>query len=1634
MDFSILGPLEALDEGRDVTPRGTKQRALLALLLLHPNEMLSYDRLVDELWGERPPATATKTLQVHISHLRRTLGRGAGNGSDGIIVTRDHGYELRLDPEDLDSHRFEALVAEATSELATGRPERAASVLEGALSLWGGPPLADVAYEPFAQREIARLDDLRATALELLIEAKLDLRRHDEVVAELETLIREHPYRERLRAQLMLALYRCERQADALQAYHDARRSLVEHLGIEPGEHLRELERKILAQDPALAVPAAETADLPPELDAGTLLVSREAELDELRRHWGRAQRGAGTLVVVAGARGMGKTRLAAELANEVGRERGGVHYLSGAAPPQAVRAGLARAREARRPTLLVFDDIDRAGEDHLSAVGELIGDLAGLPVLILATSESPTLPPPLRAHATLQLEPLASAGVRAMAQLYVMGHDHVEIPVERLCEASGGVPRRVHRAASEWARARAARRLRAAADRTATERTGLRVAEDDLAGNVLELRAVRERAALEEVERVGACPFKGLASFDVRDADVFFGRERLVAQMVARLTGAPLMGIVGPSGSGKSSALRAGLLPALGEGVLPGSKSWALALLRPGEHPLAALERAIGEAPPGDRLVIAVDQFEEAFATCRDESERGAFIEALLDRARDPHRRTVVVVAVRADFYGRCAAYPELSRLLGTNHVLVGPMRRGELRRAIELPARRAGLHVEAELVDALVADVEGQPGALPLLSTSLLELWQRRDGRSLRMSAYEHVGGVRGAVARLAESAYEQLDPDRRRLARRILLRLAGPGEGDAVVRRRVPLTELQSGRDLRVDEVLTVLAGERLVTISEGGVEVAHEALLREWPRLRGWLEDDAQGQRLRLHLAAAARDWDAGGRHVEDLYRGARLASALDWTTTRRGELNEIERAFLHESRAASERSHRRLRALLAGAAALLVLAVIAGVVALDQRGNARDEALAADAQRLGAQALVEDDLDRSLLLARQGVALADTVQTRGNLLAALLKSPATIGVVRGDGDRLISLDLSPDERSVAVVDHDGTLTVVDTRERRPAERPSTVSGVAGVIADAVLRPEVQLSPDGSRLAVGGAEPVILHARTHGVLARLRIGRDRVMYAIRFSPDGRTLSAAIALPPDGGSIVRRFGVRTGRPVGRATRVSRDLVALMLTRGGGRLVVASRDGGTVIMDARTLRPVRRLPVGGEQAALSPDDRTMLAGGRDGSVRFLDLYTGEVRRASGRHAGAVVAATFSADGRTAITAGEDDRLIVWDVEGASAGETLEGHAGQITGLAVTRDNSTVYSTGLDGNVLVWDLAGARRLGRPFLAGRDSPDLPRYAISPDGRVLAIGQAHGAVALIDTETLRRLSEFRVVPNGPVRGMGYVPRHGLLVVGGDNGFLALVDPRRGHIVRRLPGLRDTVLTPSFSADGRLMATASDAPGDRREGVVRLWRLPSGRPAGGPLRYPAIGDISLSPDGRKLAVARPPRGGVEIVDVVTRERRARLVGAGTVWDLARFTPGGRHVVGGSYEGWARLWSVEEPGLYNFGDEWNPASRRFTGHAGRVEWQSLSPDGRTLATGSPDGTVRLWDLKTEQALGTALPGPPNRSVVPQFTPDGAYLFAIYNTGQAYRWDVRPSSWARHACAVAGRRLTRAEWEDAL
>ena len=450
-------------------------------------------------------------------------------------------------------------------------------------------------------------------------------------------------------------------------------------------------------------------------------------------------------------------------------------------------------------------------------------------------------------------LGPLAAPAVEAIAREY--GADP---PVGRLLEESAGVPARVHRAARRWAREETARRLGASADRAAGERARLRVAEDDLAAGVVELQAARERPALDTV----ACPFKGLASFDVDDAEVFFGRERLVAEMVARLAGAAVLGIVGPSGSGKSSALRAGLLPALADGVLPGSRSWAIALLRPGRAP-AARARAGGRAgrarrAAGDRRrpvrggVHRLPRRARAGRVRRRARRRRARPAPPRGRADRAARRLLralrelpgaVADAGRQPRAGR----PDAPRRAAARDRVARAARRSAGRRGAR---RRAGRR---------------RPGSARGAAAAL-DRAARAVGAARRPPAHASPPTTARAASTARSRGWPSgstsgLDPQQQAGAQAILVRLAGVGEGDAVVRRRVPLAELE--RTPGAAEVLAALADGRLVIVSREEAEVAHEALLREWPRLRAWLEEDVDGRRLHHHLGVAAREWDTRG---------------------------------------------------------------------------------------------------------------------------------------------------------------------------------------------------------------------------------------------------------------------------------------------------------------------------------------------------------------------------------------------------------------------------------------------------------------------------------------------------------------------------------------------------------------------------------------------------------------------------------------------------------------------------------------------------------------------------------------------------------------------------------------------------
>ena len=1414
LHFRLLGPLEVWREGQPLRLGGERQRALLVLLLLHANEVVPSERLIEELFGGDASETGANALQVGISRLRRLLGESRSSNSDGgVLLTRPRGYLLRAEPEQLDVALFERLLGEGRQALAAGDAVSAAAMLREALALWRGPALADLALLEFAQPEIRRLEQLRLSALMERIDADLALGHADEVIPELEALVEANPLQERLRGQLMLALYRSGRQADALEVYRETRELLREELGLEPSKALQELERSMLRQEAALDV---EAGPAPPEPEGGPVV-----------------------------------------------------------------------------------------------------------------------------------------------------------------------------------------------------------------------------------------CPFKGLAPFDVADAEFFFGRERVIAELVARLTSATFVGVVGASGSGKSSLVRAGLLPALAAGALPGSERWRTGLMRPGREPCSELRRVLGgqalpsaldRLRPGERLVLAVDQLEELFTACDDEEERALFLSTLAGAAADRDRRVVLVVALRADFYGRLAGYPGFAELLSRNHVLLGPMERDELARAIELPARRAGLQVERPLVEALVADVAAEPGALPFLSTMLLELWRLRETNVLRLETYRAAGGVRGAITRLAEQVFGQLPEVERRRARTILLRLAA-GEGVAL-RRRVPLDEFDLERDEEARRVVSAMTEARLLTISDGVVEVSHEALLREWPRLREWLEEDRDGRRLHEDLIERARQWHDRGHDKGDLYRGVRLASALDWASAHDHELNETERQFLAASRQASQRALRRLRTTAAALAALLALALIGGAVALVQRHTAQREARVALANQLGAQALVEPRIDRALLLALEALNLNDSRQTRGALLTTLFRGPAiprktfTLPL----GARPLRISVSADGATLAVSDNSGQIHFFDTRTRRESRPPLT---------DAMGYLPPVYGADGEKMLTiaAGEPPRGLQLLDAATLRRIRLlPFDRTWFSkeggavtpFGLSRDGKTAFFAYDLVineanDEGAAYLDVWdlpsGMRRSRPLG-----SVDVTGARLVRDGSRLVTITRTeiatwGTRSLRRLSAVKPAVEL---GGYADVSGSGRTVAAELRgSGALVFIDAASGRGTRArGGADHGLALTVRFAPDDRTVATSHDDGTVIIWNPATGRPLEKLVGHGGSSVGAAFSPDGAALYSSSLDGAIFEWGIGGERRFGQQFRYGpraRSLPDVPQtppLAVAPDGSQFAVRVGRSRLALYSLPALQRRAVIAAgAGGGPITALAWAPSGTQLALATREGRVQLWDARpRPRLLRRLTGL-DAVQALAFAPEGRRLAAVDH---HRRSGGapgrLALWRTDTGTATATPLDLPGEGrSIAFSPDGSTIAVGLD-NGHVLVIDAATRQIEHTLRPTGAPNVAVTFSPEGT-LFTGSWAGTVQRWDAAS------GEEIGRATLVSAGPVGSV---SFGQDAGLFATtGLADGRAKLWTVSPVQQLGSSFHHPPTAQAGnAAITAGGDKLIVVYDDGSGAIWPLTVEAWKQHACAVAGRNLTREEW----
>ena len=1181
--------------------------------------------------------------------------------------------------------------------------------------------------------------------------------------------------------------------------------------------------------------------------------------------------------------------------------------------------------------------------------------------------------------------------------------------------------------------------------------------------------RASAELNALESEEppAPGKPPFQGLQYFEEADADRFFGREHVVERLVDRLQAERFLILVGASGSGKSSVVRAGLVPTLRRRIgfvdvvhvltptarplemlaarLAGSTSspvTSFTLLEALAHDPRSMRLHLRRTvPPGGRALLVVDQFEELFTLCRDPFDREAFTDNLLAASNDLDAPCAVVLTLRADFYAHCAQHAELAEAVAHHQEYLGPMTAEELRRTIEGPAERGGWSFEAGLVDLLLREVGEEPGALPLLSHALLETWRRRRGVHLTFRGYSDSGGVRGAIAQSAEDVFHKcLGAEQQAIARRVFVRLTELGEGTQDTRRRATLDELGSRSDDRtaVHQVLQILADARLITLGEGTAEVAHEALIREWPTLRTWLDEDRAGLRLHRQLNEAAREWEHHNRDSDLLFRGARLAQIREWTETHTDDVNASEQTYLSACIQAAEQEtadsearrqreleaarqlavaeqrhaeveHRaavRLRRRAVSLATALLLAISAAAAAIFFGDQARQSTRVAEAnartalvRELAAATISNLDVDpeRSLLLGIEAVQATYRVDrsVAGEAEEALHRAVLTSRVrlrLAGHTDQILSVAYSPDGTRIATASLDGTARIWDASTGQELHTLAGHGPVRGIA----------FSPDGRRTATAGDDGTVrIWASETGDELSTLLGPTDAVRRVAFSPEGRFVAATSQ-----DRTARLWDAASGEQIA-VMSASEGLVGIAFSPDGHRLAAGGSSGLLQVWEVPSGREALRWvdsgsPDGIRNLAFSPDG-THLASAATGNASGIvwDAMTGQLQSTLIGHTNEVYGIAYSPDGRLLATGGLDRKAKVWEASTGRELLTLSGHTAGLNGVAFSPDGTRLATASWDGTSRVWDIGPA---GELLAIPATGPG--RLTYSPDGAQLAYGLFDGTVHVWNASTGSPTLSLRGHTDA-VGNVAFSPDARLLASSGWDRTVRVWDLATGQVLRVLGGFGGRVNSVAFSPDGsRLVAGSQDRTvhvWDAANGIQQL--IIRGNPAN-------VYAASFSPDGTRILTSTlAPDSTARLWDAANGSELLVLQGhTDTVWDAA-FSPDEQRIATASRDGSARLWDAHT----------GQQLLELRDHTSTVVWVAFSPDGRRLATSSRDGTAKLWDVFTGRLLLTLYGGGTGLRGV-AFSADGTHLAA--NGDDAVRVYVLPID---ELMALARSRLTR-------
>jgi WD40 repeat protein/DNA-binding SARP family transcriptional activator len=1144
--------------------------------------------------------------------------------------------------------------------------------------------------------------------------------------------------------------------------------------------------------------------------------------------------------------------------------------------------------------------------------------------------------------------------------------------------------------------------------------------------------------------------PYLGLTPYGENDCEAFFGRETEIEKCLARLREVTLLAVVGASGSGKSSLLRAGLVPALRRDGAD------VRLISPGRHPMDAFEAA--RARSGSFVLI--DQAEEAFSLCDDDHERSLFFAALVDHTQQGH----VVLALRADHTGDLAKQEGLAPLVERGLFLLGAMSPDSLRAAIEGPARQHGLVLEPGLTDLLIREVEGEPGALPMLSHALRETWLRHEGRTLTVAGYQASGGIRGAVAQSAERLYGGIGEAEQVQLRDLVLRLVVPGPEGEPVRGRVPRHQAVAAP--AQEHLVDAMVAARLVTSDDGVIALAHEALVRAWPRLRGWLEDDLTGQRMRHRLTQATEDWVALGCQDGDLYRGARLAAVREWVETTRPQLTEDEQRFLDASLelAASEeqsavelartrgRTVRRLRFPLAGATVLLVLALVAGFVAEGQTRKADRSTLSADAGRVGAQALVTTDISDALLRAVAGARLDPSRETERDLDAVVAQHPDLVGSITvPTGANASSVAVSPDGGQLAVADTAHHVWTYDAHTLTPI----TDAQVGAATPTSAGMP-LAYSPAGGVLAVG-APPSrddlvrLLDPHTLKPIPGRLVGWPPLwgqLVSLGYSANGKYLAAGdlsqgggpfVAAPSTTSSAALVWDMsKPGLPLVRRIELpGTSVVRAVPSSDGKTLYVTNGDGGPMTAyDLTTGKPRFEVKHGtGDLLALDPTGHLVAVTGSKSRIVIADTRTGRTFHLLHAPAGDVEEMAFSHDGSTLAATSTDEKITIWDDSTGSVAQTLSDGAHSANGVAFSPDGSTLYTTADEAHqVHLWDLTGRR--GYLATVPIQHPLNVVYGPikpSPRGDVLATMGVNSTnvvqgVWFTDLSTGTRLPRMR--PTGDEDSAGsWSPDGQRYAVGYFDGTVRVFQHGQTQPVVQRRVLKNVVYEVCYSPDGRGLAVVDTA------GNVVMVEATTLRPIGRPVHLPNTSgaEVSVAPDNRTAfvtgSVVRHNWGFADpinrwwLIDLV----RGRVLNQGQL-DIAgtytAFSPHGDRIAVGGMDGSVELLDATTG---------RPVTSPVVAHDGLVDSLTVNSTGTRIASASAASDLALWDGRTGELLSTARVPGQETSAYSGFRPDGTLTVATMR-GQVYRWDPSLSRAITFACRAAGRDMTRAEWNQEI